>query len=646
VVPAEPLYTHGFQFDHNWEKTRKAIQVQYRKTNQWAVTWHNYPPDFVNILHAAADTLQATYWMYGKEVCPSTHRPHLHVVLVLAQPQTYTNVGRALKGAISRVDATCAKPYILEAQHLGALIKYSAKGGDFAEYARAHLGDSTDDEDADGAWEFNIRLTKPMVDQLRGAGDAPVAHGEVAQNPHVPATLDAHAYVDDLDNIEDAMAPVPPAPPVRVRGRTTSPAPSAGSVNSRRGDVVDDNHQGLFWKVTYTGNDVDTFQRALRAAFAGEWGIERVVMGAWMARQPGSDSRAPQAVAAIKLATGTRGRKPKIQNIFASATIAVTVERLQRSIEPVADDIRKNDLQHTSLPAALATETVARMPTVHEQILELIAQPDGFRRAVEKYPTEAMRYIGNWQRLAQYVRDAPAPMPRGTITGIWLWGIPGTGKTSTVTSAFPRNDVIGKSREDTWYQDPQGATVILLDDMKLESANKVEEPAKAMADGNPMPVNTKGGQIVICFHLAVITANMPISIAFGQGTTPDVVKAVERRYHEIEVTHFGALTEFDICRIRLNDPDQRATFNLPRDLDIFCPRDIAYRNHFTSAYLKSFAAEEDRTCKAICEAGLPALYERIRVAYAWLAENPPPARTADLAADQPQGGGRQRRRTE
>lgn len=125
--------------------------------------------------------------------------------------------------------------------------------------------------------------------------------------------------------------------------------------------------------------------------------------------------------------------------------------------------------------------------------------------------------------------------PLDSCCGIWLWGVPNSGKSFDARARYGGGDFYLKESFDQWFDGYTGQYACILEDVDPEMCKdpKVLQRIKTWTDKWPMPVQTKGGFITaIRPKKFIITSNHSIEECFPN-VHGDSLNAIKRRFNII-----------------------------------------------------------------------------------------------------------------
>ena len=154
----------------------------------------------------------------------------------------------------------------------------------------------------------------------------------------------------------------------------------------------------------------------------------------------------------------------------------------------------------------------------------------------EKYPVEALH---NRNQLVQWKFDHTEVKESWSgllaYKNIWLWGAPGTGKSTWARKQMEANETMFKLQNKWWdgYDDYHHKLVI-IEDLDKNYAKALTTHLKVWADRHWFAGEVKGGAIKVnpCKFFLVVTSNHSIEECFEN---EEDQKAIKRRFKEIKI---------------------------------------------------------------------------------------------------------------
>lgn len=134
-----------------------------------------------------------------------------------------------------------------------------------------------------------------------------------------------------------------------------------------------------------------------------------------------------------------------------------------------------------------------------------------------------VQYNNGLTRLSAFLG---APYQHSDVRGVWVYGVPGSGKTHYARNRF--SDIYIKS-QNKWFDGYNGEKTILLDDYDCFRA--LGHYLKIWADKWACNGEIKGGTVCLQHEHFVVTSNYSINDMFGGDDA--LVKAVSRRFTSI-----------------------------------------------------------------------------------------------------------------
>lgn len=120
------------------------------------------------------------------------------------------------------------------------------------------------------------------------------------------------------------------------------------------------------------------------------------------------------------------------------------------------------------------------------------------------------------------------PEPLQTVSGLWIHGATGTGKTHCVVTQHPDRYIKPLNK---WWDGYQEEDVVHIDEICPDQTKWISPFLKKWADKWPFDAEVKGGSKQLRPKLIVITSNYSIEeMLFSQNDLP----AIRRRFREVE----------------------------------------------------------------------------------------------------------------
>ena len=135
-----------------------------------------------------------------------------------------------------------------------------------------------------------------------------------------------------------------------------------------------------------------------------------------------------------------------------------------------------------------------------------------------------IRHLGNLKKIRAEHQVKPQ-MLDGTLDNLWIYGPPGSGKTSLAHSLYPEAYLKGLNK---WWDGYDNQEVVIIDDMDPFHKTLTQE-FKVWSHHYPFPAETKGGSLCIRPKKIIVTSNYRIDEIWEDETTR---QALHRRFKE------------------------------------------------------------------------------------------------------------------
>ena len=158
----------------------------------------------------------------------------------------------------------------------------------------------------------------------------------------------------------------------------------------------------------------------------------------------------------------------------------------------------------------------------------------------EMDPGMYVRHYATAKKLRSEIPEADnCPLPKPA--GIWVWGVPGTGKTTTVTNAF-ENCFLKEPNK--WWDGYEAQDVVVIDEFAKDFPHDIKRLIKVWGDRLPFTAESKGVSHKIRPRLVIITSNWSIDQVFSDAID---IAAMKKRYFTV---HFERFRQFDEEQLR------------------------------------------------------------------------------------------------
>jgi len=137
-----------------------------------------------------------------------------------------------------------------------------------------------------------------------------------------------------------------------------------------------------------------------------------------------------------------------------------------------------------------------------------------------------IRHYGNLKKIRAEHQVQPAQL--GELNNLWLYGPPGSGKTSRAFSENPGAYLKGLNK---WWDGYTDQACVIIDDMDPYHKSLAQE-FKAWAHHMPFPAETKGGSTCIRPQKIIVTSNYSIDSVWEDSITRE---AMHRRFTEVYI---------------------------------------------------------------------------------------------------------------
>jgi len=142
---------------------------------------------------------------------------------------------------------------------------------------------------------------------------------------------------------------------------------------------------------------------------------------------------------------------------------------------------------------------------------------------------DADHFVQYYSTLNRIMKDSmKKPEPCSTVTGLWIHGSTGTGKTHSVVTQHPDRYIKPLNK---WWDGYQGEDVVHIDEISPEHTKWIAPYLKKWADKWPFDAEVKGGAKQLRPKLIVVTSNYTLEeMGFNENDYP----ALQRRFRQVQ----------------------------------------------------------------------------------------------------------------
>lgn len=158
-------------------------------------------------------------------------------------------------------------------------------------------------------------------------------------------------------------------------------------------------------------------------------------------------------------------------------------------------------------------------------------------------PAIYVRYYAALRKMGSEFAEAESGAELDSACGLWVWGPPDMGKTTTCMRAFPNSYLKNATK---WWDGYAGQDTVIMDEMASNEAHSLKQLIKTWGDRFAFSAERKGDSCIIRPKLFVITANWSIEQIYRD---PIDVAAMRKRFFQVHFDSFRKYSELEMRNI-------------------------------------------------------------------------------------------------
>lgn len=175
---------------------------------------------------------------------------------------------------------------------------------------------------------------------------------------------------------------------------------------------------------------------------------------------------------------------------------------------------------------------------MYETVVNYAVSSD-FQSIRQEYPDLLVRHSASLMTVRTMLQAMPESLPAGTVCGIWLTGLPGTGKSTSVRRMHGAE--LYTKNPNKWFDgyDPNIHKYMVIEDLQpdhFRAPYAMDYHLKIWADLSPFGAEVKRSSLTIRPLLVYVTSNYTIDECLD-GICPIKAAALKRRFHTVLFQH-------------------------------------------------------------------------------------------------------------
>jgi len=170
----------------------------------------------------------------------------------------------------------------------------------------------------------------------------------------------------------------------------------------------------------------------------------------------------------------------------------------------------------------------------HYRNLIALAEADDFETIKRDYPKEYIVFNTNLEKVRVMGTKDPVNLPPGTITGIWVTAVAGSGKSYNSRLAMEEFGVKYYPKPlNKWWEHYKNQQAILIEELDPDNIKFHSTNLKTWVDEYPFIADKKNSSLFIRPKVFVVTSQYTIEEVCAHD--PKLYEAINRRFHLVHI---------------------------------------------------------------------------------------------------------------
>lgn len=157
----------------------------------------------------------------------------------------------------------------------------------------------------------------------------------------------------------------------------------------------------------------------------------------------------------------------------------------------------------------------------------------GLKRVAEDHPTTFVKFSRGLRDLSLIIEK---PYEHTDVRGVWIWGLPGVGKSRMARQLLPNAYLKAQSK---WFDGYTGERAIILDDFDLGGFG-LGHHLKIWSDRYACTGETKGGTVNLRHEVLIVTSNFSMDKIWDGTENKEMLQALKRRFTQFHIPFYTA----------------------------------------------------------------------------------------------------------